>query len=131
MEKDGILYKELSYKIMGAAMEVHRLLGSGFLEAVYENALAHEFGLQGISFTRQTHLPVSYKEIVVGDYYADFIVDQQVILEIKAVSKLNSAHEAQAHHYLAATGITLAILINFGAPSLEYKRIVRSKREFG
>ena len=128
MEKHGILDKELSYNIIGAAMEVHRLLGSGFLEAVYENALAHEFGRKVFLSPGQTHLPVSYKEIVVGDYYADFNVDQQVILEIKAVSKLNSAHEAQAHHYLAATGITLAILINFCAPSLEYKRIIRSNR---
>ena len=110
-------------------MEVHRLLGSGFLEAVYENALASEFELQEIPFNRQAHLPVSYKEIVVGDYYADFVIDNQVILEIKAVSKLNSAHEAQAHHYLAATGMELAILINFGAPSLEFKRIVRSNRQ--
>ena len=120
-----ILFRELSYKLVGAAMEVHSALGPGFLEAVYEKALAHEFALRGISFERQKHLPVYYKGQLVGDYVADFVINDQIILELKAVSRLARIHQAQAHNYLAATGLRLAILLNFGAASLEHKRVVR------
>ena len=120
-----ILLKELSYAVVGAAMEVHRTLGPGFLESVYEEALAHELALRGIPFERQKRLPVQYKGQLVGEYVADLIVDDEIILELKAVSKITAAHEAQAHHYLAATGLHLAILLNFGAASLQQKRIVR------
>ncbi len=120
-----IIYKELSYAIVGAAMEVHRVLGPGFLEAVYQKALAHELTLRGIPFERQKELPVYYKGQLVGHYVADLVVDGQIILELKAVSALTKAHEAQAHNYLAATGLRLAILLNFGAESLQQKRIVR------
>ncbi len=106
-------------------MEVHRVLGPGFLETVYEKALAQEFDLQGIPYEKQKPLPVIYKSTVIGEYQADFVVEEKVILELKAVSALNQAHEAQAHHYLAATGLNLAILINFGAGSLQFTRIVR------
>ena len=120
-----ILFKELSYAIVGAAMEVHRALGPGFLEAVYEAALAHELTLRGVRFESQKRLPVRYKGQLVGDYVADFVVEDQLILELKAVSKFNPAHESQAHNYLAATGLRLAILLNFGTASLQQKRIVR------
>ncbi len=120
-----ILYKELSYAIIGAAMEVHRTLGPGFLEAVYQGALAHEFSLRGIPFEQFRRLPVTYKGVLVGEYVADFVVDGQIIVEIKAVSSLNAAHEAQALNYLAATGLRLAILLNFGTESLQRRRLVR------
>ena len=120
-----ILFKELSYAVVGAAMEVHRTLGPGFLEAVYEEALAHELTLRGIPFEQQPRLPVQYKGQPVGEYVADLIVDGQIILELKAVSRITPGHEAQAHNYLAATGLRLAIILNFGAVSLQQKRIVR------
>jgi GxxExxY protein len=120
-----ILFKALSYKVIGAAMEVHRTLGHGFLEAVYEAALAHELTLQNIPFERQKDLPVTYKGQPVGHYVADFVIEGEIVVELKAVSMLTKAHEAQAHNYLAATGLRLAILINFGAGSLQQKRIVR------
>jgi GxxExxY protein len=120
-----ILFKELSYAVIGAAMEVHRILGPGFLEAVYQAALAHEFSLRGITFEQYLKLPVSYKDQLIGSYEADFVIEGQIILELKAVSAINAAHEAQAHHYLAATGLKLAIILNFGAESLQQKRIVR------
>lgn len=120
-----LVYKELSYKIIGAAMEVHRTLGPGFLEKVYQAALAHEFRLQHISFKEFQSIPVSYKGVPIGNYEADFIIEGKIILELKAVPKLHPKHEAQAIHYLSATGIELAILLNFGAPSLQYKRVVR------
>ena len=120
-----ILYKELSYQVIGAAMEVHNTLGPGFLEKVYETALAHELKLCGIDVETQYPLSVTYKGQVVGDYLADLIVEKKIILELKAINKLADIHTAQAVNYLAATGLKLAILLNFGAPKLEYKRLVR------
>ncbi len=106
-------------------MEVHRILGPGFLEAVYQAALEHELTLRGIPFEAQKRLAVVYKDQIVGEYIADLVIDGKVILELKAVSDLHPAHEAQAHHYITATGLRLALLINFGAPSLEWRRIIR------
>jgi len=120
-----IIYKDLSYAIIGAAMEVHKILGPGFLESVYESALAYEFDLRGIPYERQKRLSVSYKDKFIGEYIADLVIDDKVILELKAVSAISPAHEAQAHHYLTATGLKLAIILNFGAESLQQKRIVR------
>jgi GxxExxY protein len=120
-----LLYKKLTFSVIGAAMEVHRHLGSGFLEAVYQKALAHELRERNIPFEEQVHLPVTYKDELVGDYIADFVVDGKLIVEIKAVSRLNSAHQAQAMHYLAATGLRLALLLNFGATSLEHRRVIK------
>ena len=128
-----VLYKALSYEVVGAAMTVHTTLGSAFIESVYEGALAHELDLRGIPYPRQPQLPVSYKEKQVGRFKPDFIVDDKIIpstssgrrLELKAVKALNEIHEAQAHNYLAASGLRLAILLNFGSPSLQFKRIIK------
>jgi GxxExxY protein len=120
-----LLHKELSYKIVGAAMEVHRVLGPGFLEAVYQKALVSELSLQGIRFEEFKQLPVYYKEKLVGNYEADIVVEDQIILELKSISALNDRHKAQAIHYLTATGLRLAILLKFGAPSLQHKRVVK------
>jgi GxxExxY protein len=120
-----LLYKDLTYRIIGAAMEVHRVLGPGYLEAVYQAALAHELALRGIRFQQFRRLPVAYKGASVGYYEADFVVEDKVVLEIKAVSRLLPRHEAQAHNYLAATGLRLALLLNFGADSLQRKRVVK------
>jgi GxxExxY protein len=122
-----ILYKELSFAIIGAAMEVHRLLGAGFLEAVYQKELAYELTLRNIPFEEQVRLPVMYKGILVGDYIADFVIDGKIILEIKAVSDVTDAHKAQAINYLAATGYELAILLNFGESRLHQERLVHHK----
>lgn len=120
-----ILFKELSYLIIGAAMEVHRILGGGYLEAVYQAALAHELTRRGIPFEQFKRLAVDYKGVIVGEYIADFVIDGKIILEIKAVSEFHPRHEAQAINYLTTTGLRLAILLNFGADSLQSKRIVR------
>lgn len=106
-------------------MEVHNVLGPGFLETVYQAALAHELRTQGISFEEQKRLPVHYKEILVGDYIADFVVEGEIIVEIKAVSAINASDQAQALNYLAATGLRLTILLNFGAGSLQQRRVGR------
>jgi GxxExxY protein len=120
-----ILYKELSYAVVGAAMEVHRTLGPGFLEAVYQAALAHELSLRNICFEQFRTLPVTYKGVSVGNFEADFVVEDKIILELKATSALHPKHEAQAINYLTATGLRLAILLNFGADSLQHKRLVK------
>ena len=119
-----LIYSDLTYQIIGAAMEAHRILGPGFLESVYQSALDHELELQDIQFEREKPLTVNYKKRVIGEYRADFVVEEKAILELKAVSALHDKHKAQAIHYLKATGYKLAILLNFGTPSLEYKRII-------
>jgi GxxExxY protein len=120
-----ILFKELSFAVIGVAMEVHSILGPGFLEAVYQTALEREMTIRNISFISQKRLLVVYKDMLVGDYIEDLVVDSKIIVEIKSVSRLNPSHQAQALHYLAATGYRLAILINFGCGSLEYRRIIK------
>ena len=123
-----LIHKELSYKIVGAAMEVHRILGPGFLEAVYQSALAHELTLRQIPFEQFKCLSVTYKGKPIGEYEADFVVAGDIILELKAMSTLHPTHEAQAINYLAATGLKLAILLNFGADSLQHKRLINKHR---
>src|SRR5687768_13859451 len=120
-----LLYKELTFAVIGAAMEVHTILGSGFLEAVYQSALARELTLRNIPFRQQVRLPIMYKSELIGDYVADFVVEEKLIMEIKAVSTLVAVHQAQAMHYLAATGYRLALLLNFGAGSLEHRRVIK------
>ena len=117
-----LLYKDLTYAIIGAAMEVHRVLGSGFLESVYEEALAHEFDLRGISYDRQAQLAVRYKDIVAGEFRADFLIEGKVVVELKAIKALSSVEEAQLLNYLKGTGYRVGLLLNFGGSSLEHKR---------
>ena len=121
-----LLFKELAFAIVGAAMEVHRQLGPGFLEVVYRKALVYELTLRQIPFEEEKILPVYYKGQLVGEYKADIVVDGKIILELKAVSAIIKAHEAQALHYLTATGLQLALILNFGTGSLQQKRIARS-----
>lgn len=124
----NLIYPKLSYAIVGAAMEVHNKLGSGFLENVYQNALAHELKLKSITFEQYTKLKVRYKSIIVGEYEADFVIEGKIILEIKAISTFHQKHVAQALNYLTATGYELALLMNFGESSFKHKRIVNSKQ---
>ena len=120
-----ILFKDLSYAVVGAAMEVHGQLGRGFLESVYHRALAHELALRQIPFESKKSLAVLYKGEPAGEYEADMVVDGKIIVELKSVSAIGAAHVAQARNYLAATGLRLAIIFNIGAESLEYKRVVK------
>ena len=114
-----------TYAIIGAAIEVHRQLGHGFLEAVYQEATAIEMGLAGIPFRREVDLPVLYKGRKLKTFYtADFVCFDQVILELKAVSDLTSVHESQVLNYLKATGHSIGLLLNFGAQRLECRRLI-------
>ena len=116
--------KELTYQINGAVYEVNRVLGGGFLEKVYENALLAEFRKRGLKAEAQAPITVKYKDEVVGDYFADIVVDGQVILEIKAIESLGRIHEAQLLNYLKATGYRVGLLINFTHPKAVIKRFV-------
>ena len=118
-------YKEESYKIIGACIEVHKELGSGFLEAVYKEALGIEFKNVKISYEREKELKIKYKGFYLDKkYFADFVCFNKIIIEVKAVNKLVSEHESQILNYLKATGYKIGILVNFGEKSLTYKRIV-------
>jgi GxxExxY protein len=116
--------QELTKAIIGSAMEVHRHLGSGFLESVYEESMAVEFELRKINFERQKTLDVFYKERMVKQFICDFLVDDCVLVELKAIKSLTDIEMSQVLNYLRATGLHLGLLLNFGAKSLEVKRIV-------
>ena len=121
-----IIYKEESYKIVGAAFNVYNILGSGFLEAVYQEALEIEFQRQGIPFTREKELKIHYNGIELKQTYkADFICYDKIIVELKAVNTLEDIHRTQVFNYLHATGYKLGLLLNFGCCNeLEMERVV-------
>jgi len=114
-----------TYKIIGAALEVHKELGCGFLEAVYQEALGREFASQAIPFSSQPVVKILYRgEPLTKTYQPDFVCFDEVILEIKALDRLSGTEEAQLINYLKATGLKVGLLLNFGAKSLEHKRFV-------
>ena len=124
MDDDKIVYRELSFKIVGCALAVHKSLGPGFPETVYERALEVEFKKEGLRYERQRVFRVVYEEKPVGDFRADFVVEDKVILELKALTEMPKVFERQLHSYLQVSGLRLGILINFGREKLETKRIV-------
>jgi GxxExxY protein len=115
---------ELSEKILGADFKVQNTLGAGFLEKVYENALSIELRKCGLTVESQKIFPVQYEGTVVGNYQADLVVSAKVVVECKAVSNLDPVHEAQLMNYLKASGLRVGLLINFGRPKLQYRRLV-------
>jgi GxxExxY protein len=120
-----LIYKDESFQIIGAAMEVHNELGCGFLEGIYQEALSLELSMRDIPFSREVSLPVFYKgALLQKHYFADFICYDSIIVELKALSSFDPAHDAQVINYLKATGYRLGILLNFGESSLKYKRLV-------
>ena len=119
-----IIHKDLAYKVIGLAMEVHSKLGHGFLEKIYENALMVLLRREGIQAKQQAPITVHFEGEIVGDYFADILVEEKIIVELKSIEKLVDVHKAQALNYLKATGLRLALLINFGKERLEYERLV-------
>jgi GxxExxY protein len=115
---------ELTYKINGAIFEVNQVLGSGFLEKVYENALIVELKQRGLGAKAQVPVTVDYKGENVGEYFADIVVENQIIIELKAVDTLQKIHQAQLLNYLKATGYKVGLLVNFTHPKAEIKRFV-------
>ncbi|MBC8175370.1 MAG: GxxExxY protein [Candidatus Marinimicrobia bacterium] len=120
-----IIYKEESYKIIGSCMKVHRTLGAGFLEPVYQEAVGIQFEIDSIPHVREKELVIKYMNRELEKRYkADFVCFDKIILELKALSSMTSDHESQVLNYLKATGYKLGLLVNFGASKLEYKRLV-------
>jgi len=122
-----LIYSEITGPVIGAAMEVHKILGHGFLESVYEEAFAIELDLRNISYKRQHSIDIFYKEKLAKHFVCDFIIEDVVVVELKALSQLGDIEKAQVLNYLRATKLPVGLLLNFGARSLEYKRFVNTK----
>ena len=124
MSEQDLIHSELTRSIIGAAMEVHSTLGSGFLESVYEAAMAIELDLLKIPYQLQKSIPVMYKGLKAKDFICDILVSHKVLVELKALKAVTHVEEAQVLNYLKATGLRVGLLINFGQQSLKYKRLV-------
>jgi GxxExxY protein len=125
------MYDDITYRIIGAAMRVHSELGNGFQEVIYQRALAVELACIGLQFERELEMPIYYRNEHIGTRRADFFVENVVMVEIKAIIQLEDVHLAQAINYLEAYGTAVGLLINFGARSLEYRRLHNKKLERG
>jgi len=124
MDCTKLISEEITSKIIGAIYEVHSILGPGFLESVYQKSLVKELQLRGLSLEEQKELHVIYKGEDVGLYFSDILVENQVVVELKAVDSLKPAHQAQLLNYLKATGVKVGLLVNFGGSHAEFKRMV-------
>ena len=120
----GYQYSELTGKIIGCAMKVHNTLGNGFQEVIYQRCLAIELAKADINFERELEMPIHYDGQEVGSRRADFLVEDKVLVELKAISKLDDIHLAQGLNYLEAYHLNVGLLINFGGTSLEFKRLI-------
>lgn len=119
---------ELTSKIIGCAMEVHRVLGNGFQEVIYQRALAIEMSNRGLAFSREHEMEIYYKGANIGQRRVDFFVEGKIMLELKAVVQLEDVHLAQAINYLEAYGLDIGLLVNFGNTSLQFKRVMKPQK---
>jgi GxxExxY protein len=124
MHADRERLNDLSGRVIGCAFTVLNTLGAGFLEKVYENALAFELREAGLNVTQQYGIPVFYRNVAVGEYFADLLIEGMLLVELKTVSALDDIHRMQCTNYLKGTGLHLCLLLNFGQPRLEIKRVV-------
>ncbi|RLD74007.1 MAG: GxxExxY protein [Bacteroidetes bacterium] len=116
-------HEDLTHKIIGCAMKVHSTLGNGFQEVIYQRALAIEFGKQGLAYQREMEMPIFYDEVNIGTRRVDFFVEDNIMVEIKAVIQLEDVHLAQAMNYCQAYDLPIGLLINFGSKSMQFKRV--------
>jgi GxxExxY protein len=124
-------YSELTSKIIGCAMTVHKTLGNGFQEVIYQRALEIEMHLEGITFQREFEMPIYYRDKHIGTRRVDFLVEGVISVELKAITKLENVHFAQAINYLEAYNLEIGLLINFGETSLNFKRLTNKKFKSG
>lgn len=127
MIKEQYKYSELTAKIIGCAMEVHKALGNGFQEVIYQRALAYEMELQGLSFVRECEMDIFYKGVQIGTRRVDFLVEGMISVELKALLQIEPVHLAQAINYLEAYNLEIGLLLNFGNTKLEFKRFENKK----
>ena len=126
MNEKDYKYSDITRRIIGAAMKVHSTLGNGFQEVIYQRALAIEMTKQGLSFQRELEMQIYYDEQEIGTRRVDFLVEDKVMVELKALTKLEDVHLAQAINYLEAYKLEVGLLLNFRAKSLEYRRLIKS-----
>jgi GxxExxY protein len=122
-----MLYEDITWRIIAAAMKVHSTLGNGFQEVIYQRALEIEFPFQNLAFEREKEMPIFYRDQLIGTRRVDFFVENHIMVELKAVIQLEDVHLAQAMNYLEAYKMEIGLLINFGARSLEHKRVHNNK----
>ncbi|TGE25378.1 GxxExxY protein [Hymenobacter aquaticus] len=122
-------FQELTHTIIGCAMRVHSTLGSGFPEVIYQRSLAQELSKAGVAFQREVSLPIYYEQEIVGHRRVDFLAAEQVLVELKATSELTNIHFNQILNYLTAYRLEIGLLINFGEPSLRFRRFIKTKRQ--
>ena len=127
MIKEQYKYSDITAKIIGCAMEVHKILGNGFQEVIYQRALEAEMGLQGVSFQREFEMEIYYKQEQIGTRRVDFLVEGVIAVALKALTQIEDVHLAQSINYLEAYDLEIGMLINFGAKSLQFKRLINSK----
>lgn len=125
--RNTMKYEELTRRVIGVAMEVHKHLGNGFQEVVYQRALEHELTLKNVLHARELDMPLFYKGLQVGTRRADFVIENKIIVEIKALTDLEDVHLAQIINYLEAYNYEIGLLINFGTRSLQFKRAYNTK----
>ena len=128
MIKEEYKYSELTEKIIGCAMRVHSKLGNGFQEVIYQRALALELEKANLLFVRELEMPIYYDDVDIGRRRVDFLVEEKILVELKAVSQLEKVHLAQALNYLEAFKLEIGLLINFGATRLEFKRLIKTRK---
>ena len=128
MIKEEYKHSELTEKIIGCAMKVHSTLGNGFQEVIYQRSLALEMETQGLGFARELEMPIYYNGVGVGSRRADFLVENKVMVEIKALTQLENVHLAQALNYLEAYKIEIGLLINFGNTKLQFRRLTNERK---
>ena len=128
---DNLKYREITEKIIGAAFEVHKFLGSGFQEVIYQRGLAFELAQAGLTFAREVEKDIFYKELTqpIGTRRADFVVEEKVLVELKAISELEDVHITQALNYLRAYRLEVGLLINFGSKRLTFKRLILTQSD--
>jgi len=127
MINNNYKYSAITAKIIGCAMEVHKIIGTGFPEVIYQRALEEEFSIQKVNAQREFEMPVFYKDKLIGIRRVDFLIENKISVELKAINKLEDVHLAQALNYLEAYNLEIGLLINFGAKSLEFKRLLNPK----
>lgn len=130
MNRNQVNLNDLTQKVIGCAFEVSNVLGCGFLEKVYEKALVHELRIARLSVQAQYLISVYYKKTIVGNFYADILVEKSILIELKALNTLDSKHHAQCLNYLKASGLNLCLLFNFGQPKIQIKRIIQNPTTF-
>lgn len=127
MENKVFKHSDITRRIIGRAMKVHTTLGNGFQEVIYQRALAIEFEKEGIKFHREKEMPIFYESYEIGTRRVDFLVENKIMVELKALTKLEEVHWAQTINYLEAYGLEIGLLVNFGAKRLEFKRFINQK----